>query len=99
MAELPDTDDTDAPLGAIAIIGMAGRFPGADNLDEFWRNLCAGVESITRFTDAELEDSFSEEIRSAPNFVKARPILENVDQFDAPFFAMHAREAELTDPQ
>ena len=99
MTERPDTQDDDAPLGAIAIIGMAGRFPGAANLDEFWRNLCAGVESITRFTDAELEDSFSAEVRSASNFVKARPILENVDQFDAPFFAMHAREAELTDPQ
>ena len=99
MVERPDTEDANAPLGAIAIIGMAGRFPGAANLDEFWRNLCAGVESITRFSDAELEDSFSAEVRGAPNFVKARPILDNVDQFDAPFFAMHAREAELTDPQ
>jgi len=99
MVEPPKTEHADAPLGAIAIIGMAGRFPGAANLVEFWRNLCAGVESITRFSDAELEDSFSAEVRSAPNFVRARPILENVDQFDAPFFAMHAREAELTDPQ
>jgi amino acid adenylation domain-containing protein len=99
MSEFPNTEDGEAPVGAVAIIGMAARLPGAANLDEFWRNLCAGVESITRFQDADLEDSFSAEIRSAPNFVKARPILDNVDQFDAPFFAMHAREAELTDPQ
>jgi amino acid adenylation domain-containing protein len=85
--------------GTVAIIGMAGRWPGAKTVDEFWRNLCAGVESTTRFEDSELEDSFGAEIRSAPNFVKARPILENVDQFDAEFFGMYAKEAELTDPQ
>jgi len=94
-----DAEDQDTPLGAIAIVGMAGRFPGADNIDEFWRNLCAGVESITRFDDSELEDSFSAEVRGAPNFVKARPILKNVEAFDASFFGMHAKEAELTDPQ
>jgi amino acid adenylation domain-containing protein len=94
-----DGDPAGMPPGAIAIVGMAGRFPGAQNIDEFWRNLCAGVESISRFDDAELEDSFSAEIRNAANFVKARPILENVDLFDAGFFGMYAREAELTDPQ
>ncbi|MDB6085662.1 MAG: Amino acid adenylation domain protein, partial [Gammaproteobacteria bacterium] len=99
MVDRSDVGDEEMPLGAIAIIGMAGRFPGAKNIDEFWRNLCAGVESISRFEESELEDSFSAEIRRADNFVKARPILENVEQFDAPFFAMHARDAELTDPQ
>jgi acyl transferase domain-containing protein len=99
MLKLPDIEDADAPQGAVAIVGMSGRFPGAANIDQFWHNLCAGIESVTHFTDAELEDSFSAEVRAAPNFVKARPILENADQFDAPFFAMHAREAELTDPQ
>jgi amino acid adenylation domain-containing protein len=99
MGDDSRTGDEATPLGAVAIVGMAGRFPGAKNLAEFWRNLCAGVESVTHFTDAELEDSFSEETRSAPNFVKARPILDGVDLFDAPFFAMYAREAELTDPQ
>jgi len=89
----------DRPQDAVAIIGLAGRFPGADTVEQFWSNLCAGVESISRFSEAELEDSFSDEIRRASNFVKARPILEGVDQFDAEFFAMHAREAELTDPQ
>jgi len=99
MVDDLDAEDQDTPLGAIAIVGMAGRFPGAKDINEFWRNLCGGVESVTRFDDSELEDSFSAEIRSAPNFVKARPILENVDLFDAPFFGMHAKETELTDPQ
>jgi amino acid adenylation domain-containing protein len=83
----------------IAIVGMSGRFPGARNVAQFWRSLCDGVESITRFSEAELEDSFPDEVRRQPNFVKARPILEDVDQFDADFFGMYAREAELADPQ
>jgi amino acid adenylation domain-containing protein len=85
--------------GAIAVIGMAGRWPGADSVAEFWNNLTAGVESVTRFTEAELEDGFDPDVRSAANFVKARPILKEVGQFDAEFFGMYAREAELTDPQ
>ena len=83
----------------IAIVGMSGRFPGARTVSQFWENLRNGVESITHFSEAELEDSFSDEVRRQPNFVKARPILEEVDQFDADFFGMYAREAELTDPQ
>ena len=96
-----DTQDTPAPDTAnlVAIVGLSGRFPGARNVEQFWRNLQAGVQSITHFSEAELEDSFSDEVRHAPNFVKARPILEDVDQFDADFFGMYAREAELTDPQ
>lgn len=83
----------------IAIVGMSGRFPGARNISQFWDNLRNGVESITRFSEAELEDSFSDEARRQPNFVKARPILQDVELFDADFFGMYAREAELTDPQ
>ncbi len=73
----------------IAIVGMSGRFPGARNISQFWDNLRNGVESITRFSEAELEDSFSDEVRRQPNFVKARPILQDVDQFDADFFGMY----------
>jgi amino acid adenylation domain-containing protein len=83
----------------VAIIGMAGRFPGAADVAAFWRNLCDGVESISRFTDAELEDAFGPAIRNDPAFVRARGVLEGVEDFDASFFEMHAREAELTDPQ
>ncbi|MDP8984155.1 MAG: acyltransferase domain-containing protein, partial [Pseudomonadota bacterium] len=99
MTNRVDAAGEEIPVGAVAIVGMSGRFPGARNIDEFWRNICAGVDSVSRFSDAELEDSFSAEVRAADNFVKARPILEDVELFDAPFFAMHPREAELTDPQ
>ena len=85
--------------GRIAIIGMAGRFPGADTITEFWRNLRAGAESVTFFQDDQLDDWFDDDVRAAPSYVKARPILDGIDQFDAGFFAMHAKEAELTDPQ
>jgi amino acid adenylation domain-containing protein len=93
------SDPHDLPLNAVAVVGMAGRFPGARNVREFWRNLCDGVESVTHFEDSELEDSFGPEVRRAPNFVRARPILPDVEFFDAPFFGMYPREAELTDPQ
>ncbi|PRH84434.1 non-ribosomal peptide synthetase [Labrys okinawensis] len=90
---------SDPPLNAIAVIGMAGRFPGARSVGEFWQNLRNGVESITRFEDSELEDTFGPDVRRAPNFVRARPILSDVEYFDAEFFGMYPREAELTDPQ
>ena len=83
------------PEGAIAIVGVAGRFPGADDVGRFWQNMRAGVTSIARFTDAELEDSFPPSVRNDPNFVRARAILENVGDFDADFFAMLPRQAAL----
>jgi amino acid adenylation domain-containing protein len=87
------------PDSAIAITGMAGRFPGASGIGPFWQNLLDGVESITRFDAAELEDSFDAATRALPNFVPARSVLEDVALFDAPFFGMLPREAAFTDPQ
>ena len=84
----------------IAVIGMAGRFPGADNLAQFWRNLQHGIESITFFSDSELLDSgIDPSLLSHPNYVKAKPILSEVEYFDAHFFSYSGREAELMDPQ
>ncbi|MGA2183679.1 MAG: amino acid adenylation domain-containing protein [Bryobacteraceae bacterium] len=77
----------------VAIVGMAGRFPGAKNVGEFWENLKNGVESITRFSDDEAE------ARKGPGTVKARSILDDVDKFDASFFGILPKEAELMDPQ
>ena len=58
----------------IAIIGMACRFPGADDLESFWNNLANGVESIRHFTDEELRQSgISDSLISNPNYVKASP--------------------------
>ena len=82
----------------IAIVGMAGRFPKARNLDEFWRNLCDGVEAISFFSDDELADTAAVP-RGNPNYVRARAVLEDADLFDAAFFGMNPKEAELTDPQ
>ncbi len=87
------------PQDGIAIVGMAARLPGADTPAEFWANLCNGRESISRFAPEAMEDSFGPDVRNAPEYVRARPILEDVENFDAAFFGMHAREAELTDPQ
>lgn len=87
------------PDDSIAIVGLAGRFPGADDVGRFWTNVRNGVTSISRFSDAELEDSFPPEVRNAASFVRARPILKDVDLFDAAFFGMLPREAAMTDPQ
>src|ERR1700759_845557 len=85
---------------AIAIIGMACRFPGADSCEQFWRNLRDGVESISFFSDQDLRSAgVSDKSLGNPDYVKARGVLRNVDLFDAPFFDFSPREAEILDPQ
>ena len=98
---VPVTDmDTDNALNAIAVVGMAGRFPGADNIDEFWSNIRDGVESITFFSDEELlEAGIDPELLKKPNYVKAKSPLSDVDLFDARFFGISPREAAAMDPQ
>ncbi len=87
------------PTSAIAIIGMTGRFPGANSVEEFWNNLVSGVESIT-FFDREQLDSYERETASrAENYVAARPILKDTDKFDAAFFGVYPKEAAHMDPQ
>jgi acyl transferase domain-containing protein len=84
----------------IAVVGLAGRLPGATDLREFWRNLCDGVEAIRFFTDEELlQFGASADYLKLPNCVKAKGIIENVDMFDAAFFRFTPREAQITDPQ
>ncbi len=87
-------------LEGIAIIGMAGRFPGAASVSELWRNLCDGCESIRTFTDDELiANGVNQELLKDPTYVRARAVLDDVDLFDAAFFGFTPRDAELTDPQ
>ena len=82
----------------IAIIGMSARFPGAENIEAFWQNLRDGVESISLFSDGEIElDDLS--LLNQPNYVKAGAVLPNIDLFDAEFFGYSAREAKIMDPQ
>ncbi len=84
----------------IAIIGMAGRFPGARDLDAYWANLRDGVEGIRNFTDEELRQAgVSEALLRDPRYVKAGSLLEGIEDFDAEFFGYPAREAEILDPQ
>ncbi|MCT9933569.1 thioester reductase domain-containing protein [Planotetraspora sp. A-T 1434] len=84
----------------IAIVGMAGRFPGARNLDEFWRNLESGMESLSTFTDQELAAAgVPEEIRRDSRYVPRRGVLDGADLFDAAFFGYYPREAQILDPQ
>lgn len=83
---------------SIAIIGMSCRFPGANDVEAFWRNLCEGVESITRFADGEVYAA-DRGLLGQPNYVKAGAFLNGVDLFDAHFFGYSAKEAEMMDPQ
>ena len=86
-------------LEGVAIVGMAGRFPGARNVAEFWRNQLDGVEAISHFRVDELEIPNAAELAKDPNYVCARSVLDDVDLFDADFFGIYPREAELMDPQ
>ena len=83
----------------VAIIAMAGRFPGAPDVETFWDNLCNGRESIRFFAPGELDPAVSQTDRDDPDYVAARGVIDDVEQFDASFFGMSPREAELTDPQ
>ncbi|MCI0399448.1 MAG: amino acid adenylation domain-containing protein, partial [Chloroflexi bacterium] len=84
----------------IAIIGLAGRFPGARDVEAFWQNLRNGLESISFFSDDELiAAGVDPTLLGNPNYVKAAGSLEDVALFDAAFFGFSPREAELMDPQ
>ena len=82
----------------IAIIGLAGRFPGANNIEEFWHNLRDGIESISFFSDEELEIE-EPALLNNPKYVKACGVISDIDKFDAGLFGYSAKEAEIMDPQ
>ncbi|MBD0389538.1 MAG: type I polyketide synthase, partial [Nostoc sp. C3-bin3] len=87
-------------MEGIAIIGLAGRFPGANNIADFWQNLCDGVEAISQFSDEELVAAgVDSSLLNNSNYIKAGAVLENIDLFDASFFGFNPKEAEMTDPQ
>jgi acyl transferase domain-containing protein len=84
----------------IAVVGMACRFPGAANVDAFWRNLQVGLESIKVLSDEELLAAGVPPSKlNDQHLVKAFPVLENMPMFDAGFFGISPREAEIMDPQ
>ncbi len=85
---------------SVAIISMAGRFPEAVSVDEFWQNLCDGKESVSFFTDEELAASGANPaLLNNPNYVKAKGVLSDIELFDTFFFGFNPREAEITDVQ
>src|SRR5262245_36211644 len=79
---------------AVAIVGLAGRFPKARNISEFWKNLCAGKEGMSFIDEGE-----SVARNGSGNLVKARGLLEGADLFDAAFFGIKPSEARVMDPQ
>ena len=83
-----DYEQDNSTIDKIAIIGMAGRFPGANTIDELWENLCQARETVTFFSEDELDPEVGKEMIEDPKYVRARGIIENADEFDAGFFGM-----------
>ncbi|MGN7142524.1 beta-ketoacyl synthase N-terminal-like domain-containing protein, partial [Streptomyces pseudogriseolus] len=98
MAEPTDPQD-DAPP-AVAVIGMAARFPGADDVDAFWDNLAAGRESIRPVSDEEFLAAGGDPADlDDPSLVRMASVVEGIDRFDAGFFGYSPAEAAVVDPQ
>ncbi|MDR6887271.1 MULTISPECIES: polyketide synthase [Variovorax] len=93
LANAPDLQD------AVALIATAGRFPGAADVEQFWDNLVAGRDTISFFDDETLDAGVSEALRSDPAYVRARGVIEGIENFDAAFFGIGPKEAALMDPQ
>lgn len=83
------SQDTDLPR--VAVIGMAARFPGASDVNDFWRSVVAGRDCLTRFDP--------ERTPIEPGHVPVKGVLEGADLFDAGLFGFNPREAEVLDPQ
>lgn len=110
LADYVDGRTQDSPLSGrkntsradtdeVAIIGMAGRFPGANTVEALWEVLRTGQETIRFFTPDELDPSLPEELIRDTQYVKARGILAEANQFDAGFFGISPKLAEVMDPQ
>ena len=93
--------DSYDPNEGVAIVGLAGRFPGARDAGEYWENLVLGRETLSSFSEAELDPAGAGEMeaRQKPNYVRARGVLADIEMFDAAFFGINPKEAEVLDPQ
>ncbi len=84
----------------IAIIGISGKFPGANNINDYWKNISEGIESISRYSREELESKgVNPELLDNQNYVYANGIIEGAEEFDSGFFGFTPREADYMDPQ
>lgn len=94
------SDENHLPAGAVAVVGLALRVPGARTPDAFWRNLRDGVDSVTTLTDEELlADGAAAEDLAHPDHRGALGVLDGMERFDARFFGFSPREAQMLDPQ
>jgi len=93
-------DDSPLLRDDIAIIGMAGRFPGSKDLDAFWENLKNGVQALGRYSPEELRAAqVDESLLNNPNYVNVGAVLDGIEAFDAAFFGLSPAEAAVLDPQ
>ena len=85
----------------VAIIGMSCRFPGADSVDEYWKNLIEGVESFSEFPEdgSQGGSTRSSVDKARGRYINRRPILRDIRQWDAEAFGVSPFEASITDPQ
>lgn len=95
-APVTDSVPSNAP---IAVVGMACRMPGAQDVGTFWNNLLQGRDSVSHFSEDELDASISLEQRRDPAYVRAKGVIEDCDQLDAEFFGIPPMEARVMDPQ
>src|SRR3954453_8022801 len=96
------TNQTEYPVSDsdIAIVGMSGQFPGAADVGELWANIRAGKSGISRFSDCKLRAAgVAESLLSDAMYVKARAALDGIELFDAGFFGVGPKEAQILDPQ
>jgi len=89
----------DLASSGFAIVGLAGRFPGAESVEAFWSAIREGRDLIRPHDRAVLADNFTDADRASDAYVPVRPSISDAAMFDAPFFNMLPREAALTDPQ
>ena len=88
------------PTNAIAVVGMAGRFPGANSISAFWDNLRRGEESIVTLSEEQLlAAGIGEKALASPSYVRRAPIVEGFDEFDPEFFCFPPQVARMMDPQ
>ena len=88
------------PLNAIAVVGMAGKFPGANSVSAFWDNLRRGAESIVTLSEDDLiAAGISEKVLANHSYVRRAALMDGIDEFDADFFGFTPQGARMTDPQ
>jgi phthiocerol/phenolphthiocerol synthesis type-I polyketide synthase E len=87
-------------IDPVAVVGIAVRVPGARTVEQFWRNTCDGVESVSWFSRDELiEAGVAADVLDEPDYVRAGAVIDAADEFDAAFFGFNPQEAETMDPQ